>query len=210
MAPETCAGMAEAGEPAGKGWLKWIVWELEWWELWCGGLAVGWAPVCIVVRVVVRERTEGAGDEKVLSPPRRPAVRLVPAREGAPWEGARMERPQVVGGGCSSLERRTELDSRDITLRRRRLGPEEREYSLCGGEEGTPTRPDWGYGLLRGFFGRFEVEAGEWPASPDEGPLKFASFFIRAEKGRRRPALADRSGALLEDLSWRRGVLHFL
>lgn len=49
----------------------------------------------MVVRVVVRERTDGAGDEKVLSPPRRdsmpPMVRLVPATDEAPWDGAAME-----------------------------------------------------------------------------------------------------------------------
>ena len=52
----------------------------------------------IVVSVVVRDRTEGAGDEKVLSPPLREsrppvAVRLVPATEEAMWDGALMEWP---------------------------------------------------------------------------------------------------------------------
>lgn len=47
----------------------------------------------MVVRVVVNERTEGAGDEKVLSPPfleSSPplAVRLVPATDEAMCEGA--------------------------------------------------------------------------------------------------------------------------
>lgn len=47
----------------------------------------------MVVRVVVRDRTEGAGEEKVLSPPFResrppPAVRLVPVTEDAICEGA--------------------------------------------------------------------------------------------------------------------------
>ena len=42
----------------------------------------------IVVRVVVRDRTEGAGEEKVLSPPLRDskppfAVRLVPVTDDA-------------------------------------------------------------------------------------------------------------------------------
>jgi hypothetical protein len=55
------------------------------------------ASDCIVVRVVVRERTEGAGEENVLSPPLReskppPAVRLVPATDDARWEGAVTER----------------------------------------------------------------------------------------------------------------------
>ena len=36
--------------------------------------AVGGAAECIVVRVVVKDRTEGAGDEKVLSFPRPPEL----------------------------------------------------------------------------------------------------------------------------------------
>ena len=48
-------------------------------------LGGGATVVCIVVRVVVRERTDGAGEEKQLSPPRRPlAVRLVPVTDDAP------------------------------------------------------------------------------------------------------------------------------
>jgi hypothetical protein len=52
---------------------------------------------CIVVNVVVKDRTEGDGDEKVLSPPLRDsmppfAVLLVPAKDGAPCEGAISER----------------------------------------------------------------------------------------------------------------------
>jgi hypothetical protein len=74
----------------------------------------------IVVRVVVRERTDGAGDEKVLSPPRRDstppfAVLLVPAREDAPCEAAATDRDvscsvdmvgavdRAVGGDWPSL-----------------------------------------------------------------------------------------------------------
>lgn len=43
---------------------------------------------CTVVRVVVMERSEGAGDENVLfrSPSVRGAVALVPAPDGAPSE----------------------------------------------------------------------------------------------------------------------------
>lgn len=76
---------------------------------------------CIVVKVVVKERTEGAGLEKVLSPPRRdstppPRVRLVPVKELAPWLGAVIDRavslsvetvpamllPPAVGGAKST------------------------------------------------------------------------------------------------------------
>lgn len=49
----------------------------------------------MVVKVVVRDRTDGAGEEKVLSPLResRPplAVRLVPVTEDAMCDGAWME-----------------------------------------------------------------------------------------------------------------------
>jgi hypothetical protein len=144
----TWAGMADAGEVVGKGWLKWITCELELCECW---LVVVWvllppglgATVCIVVSVVVSDRTDGAGEEKVLSPPLRPfAVRLVPASDASPCEGAIMERHvpcsvdtvgaierlPVVGGGCSSPDNRTEsVWSRDDTLVNRRLGPEDTE-----------------------------------------------------------------------------------
>ena len=82
----------------------------------------------MVVRVVVRERTEGAGEEKVLSPPLRDstppvAVRLVPVTDDVPWEGAVTDRDvswsvetvgamdvvPAVGGGRSSAEERREV-----------------------------------------------------------------------------------------------------
>jgi hypothetical protein len=84
----------------------------------------------MVVKVVVRERTEGAGEEKVLSSPRRDsippwAVRLVPARDEAPCDGAMrdlevsfsvdivgaMDRPPAVGGArpSSSIDERREV-----------------------------------------------------------------------------------------------------
>lgn len=35
-------GMADAGEAVvGKGWLKWITWEPEWWEWWWLCVGVG-------------------------------------------------------------------------------------------------------------------------------------------------------------------------
>lgn len=82
-------GIADAGDVAGNGWLNWID---------CVLLCVAAAVVLllpfgaidwIVVRVVVNDRTEGAGLEKVLSPPllesiAPPTVRLVPATELAP------------------------------------------------------------------------------------------------------------------------------
>lgn len=86
-------------------------------------IAAAGASDCIVVRVVVRDRTDGAGDENVLSPPRRePApliVRLVPAIDdaapalgastdrGVPWSvetvGATDKAPAVGGARPSSL-----------------------------------------------------------------------------------------------------------
>jgi hypothetical protein len=80
----------------------------------------GGAAECIVVRVVVKDRTDGAGDEKVLSPwpvlipP--PMVADVPAADDAPCEGAASEcGPSVdivgaedllpmVGGWCPSSD----------------------------------------------------------------------------------------------------------
>jgi hypothetical protein len=49
----------------------------------------------MVVRVVVRERREGAGEEKVLEAPRvvlGPMVVVVPSPEEAAWDGAATER----------------------------------------------------------------------------------------------------------------------
>jgi hypothetical protein len=81
------AGIADAGDVVGNGWLNCMDWVFccvvpE--PVWPLG-AMDW----IVVKVVAKERTEGAGLENVLSPPRRessppPTVRLVPARELAP------------------------------------------------------------------------------------------------------------------------------
>ena len=142
-----CTGIADAGEAVGNGWSKWMIWELDWFD-WCGWLLVElwfWVPPmplgasdCIVVRVVVSERTDGAGDEKVLSPPRRDskppfAVRLVPARDDAPCDTAVMDRevyvswsvetvgaidrPPVVGGGRPSVDSRGDsLLPREVTL----------------------------------------------------------------------------------------------
>lgn len=90
-------GIAEAGEFVGNGWLNWMVWELPWLDdcpAWGWPLTAPLGPIdCMVVRVVVRDRTEGAGEEKVLSPPFREsrppfAVRLVPVTDDAMCEGA--------------------------------------------------------------------------------------------------------------------------
>jgi hypothetical protein len=56
-------------------------------------------------------------------------------------------------------------------------------------------RPDWGYGLFGCFFVPFRFEPGERPPSPEDAAFKFASFFINAEKGRRRPGRPARSGS---------------
>lgn len=61
----------------------------------------GGAAECIVVRVVVRDRTDGAGDENVLSPWPEPTpppiVADVPAADGAPCDGG-------VSDGCPSVD----------------------------------------------------------------------------------------------------------
>lgn len=100
------------------------------------------AADCIVVRVVVRERTDGVGDEKVLpSPPplplelkAPPAVTVVSAFEYAASElivsgfvdtvGAADLLP-IVGGGCPSFESGS-------------------DNLLCEGETSLILRPDGG------------------------------------------------------------------
>jgi len=137
-------GTAEAGgeeEEGGNWWWKWEV-EGDWWLLFEVGTARGvwlvWFPGaarrlegavdCMVVSVVVRDRTEGAGDENVLpSPPPAPReltpppnVAVVPALEWAFSEltvsglvamvGA-ADLLLMVGGFCPSLE-----PGRDVLL----------------------------------------------------------------------------------------------
>jgi hypothetical protein len=104
----------------------------------------------IVVSVVVSDRTDGAGDEKVLSPPRRestppPAVRLVPVSDDAPCDRAVMDcdvswsvdtvgatdRAPAVGGGPPSIDDRTDRPDSEVALP---LGPVEKDcvLPLCG------------------------------------------------------------------------------
>lgn len=179
-------------------------------------------PFCamdwMVVRVVVRERTEGAGDEKVLSPPLRNsippfAVRLVPVRDEAPCDGAvdlevsfsvdmvgATDLPPAVGGARrspSSIDEEAELSrARDVALVLVLLAVET-ETRLCSSGSLIFILPDWGYGLffLDCFdFGavltllRFEVFCLVLSLGP---ALKLASFFIKLEKWRRRPGRSD-------------------
>lgn len=91
----------------------------------CDVGAVGGAAECMVVRVVVKDRTEGAGEEKVLSFPRpeltpHPTVALVPSPEDAACDCAASECATsvdivaavdlfpVVGGGSPSSDDRTD------------------------------------------------------------------------------------------------------
>jgi len=162
-------GMADGGGAVGNGWLNCMTWELLGWE-WCPLLpaellavatpfgAIDW----MVVKVVVRERTEGAGEEKVLSPPLRDstppcAVRLVPARDDAPWDRAVMDRApsrsgdraSPVGRGRSSTEERKETSrSCDVVLDLLVLRAVESEGWLLRAPALTPSRPESGYGLL--------------------------------------------------------------
>ena len=64
-------------------------------EVLCDVVFTGGAAECIVVRVVVKDRTDGAGEENVLSPwpvlTPPPIVADVPAPDDAPCEGAASE-----------------------------------------------------------------------------------------------------------------------
>lgn len=73
-------------------------------------VVAGGAAECMVVRVVVKDRTDGAGDENVLSPwpvlTPPPIVADVPAADDAPCEGAVSEadgRPSVDNAGAEGL-----------------------------------------------------------------------------------------------------------
>ena len=99
----------------------------NWWENWTLELlfvldAVGCTADWMVVSVVVKERTEGAGEEKVLSAPRpAPAVPVVASPEDGACEPAASEWAlsdivaavdlvPIVGGGKPSSDRRTEFE----------------------------------------------------------------------------------------------------
>lgn len=167
-----------------------------------------------MVRVVVRERTDGAGDEKVLSPPLRESrpplmVRLVPAIEDSRFERAvveravcsvemvgAMDRPPVVVGAWPSVDSRADsvVGARDVTLEDLAEFPVMTESWLCRDGACWPGPVDWRYGLLFcALCFLVAVLVACRPPSPDEAPLRFASFFIRAEKGRRRPGRLPRS-----------------
>jgi hypothetical protein len=123
----------------GKGWLNSTDCVVPPFAAFPWPFAVRWAPFgamdWIVVRVVARDLTEGEGEENVLSPPLRdsnppPAVRLVPASDEAPCEGAVIEceaswsvdtvgatdRAPAVGGARPSMEDRMECLSREVAL----------------------------------------------------------------------------------------------
>jgi hypothetical protein len=98
------------------------------------------AVECTVVRVVVSDRRDGAGDENVLSAPLPvlgppPTVADVPAPDEAPWDcvasasvdivGA-TDRFPIVGGGRPSTEERL-LRSMDEVLDVRPVGIDEED-----------------------------------------------------------------------------------
>jgi hypothetical protein len=170
-----------------------------------------------VVRVVVSERTDGAGEENVLSLPRpelTPTVAFVASPDEGACEGAASECAwscsvdmvaasdllPIVGGGNPSTDDRTEcLRSKDVVLIEVPVGTVENERCPFGAAEFPFIgRPDSGYGLL--FLVRFcffelafiwyvfrFVEGRPFGSAVEEPPLKFASFFIHVENGRRRP-----------------------
>ncbi len=113
----------------------------------------------------------------------------------------------IVGGGSPSKDDWAEsLRSKDDVLLEVPVGTVENERCPFGAAEFPFIgRPDSGYGLL--FLERvcfFElafiwyvfrfVEEREFGSAVEEPPLKFASFFIHVEKGRRRPWRSGRSG----------------
>lgn len=180
---------------------------------------------CMVVRVVVRDRTEGAGDEKVLSPPRRDstppwAVRLVPARDDAPWDRAVMDRepsrsadlaPAVGGGRSSTEELKETARSWDMVLDLLVLRAVENECRLLCAPALVPMRPESGYGLLFlecPFLGvvwlRFAFPT-RLPSFEDVA-LRLASFLMKVEKGRRRPTRSGISLTSVNGLSGRGGL----
>lgn len=78
--------------------------------------------------------------------------------------------------------------SSEMTLEDTALSLVETEYWLCRVGVAFPMRPDRGYGLLFADCRTFVLP------SPEDAALKFASFFINVEKGRRRPDRPGRSG----------------
>jgi len=102
----------------------------------------------------------------------------------------------MVGGGRPSVDSLMDsLSARDVTLEDLSVLPVLMEgWLFCAGAP-SPTRPDCGYGLLFCdwcFFAPFRFELCRLP-SPEDAALRFANFFIKAEKGRRRPVRVDRS-----------------
>jgi uncharacterized membrane protein YhdT len=165
-----CAGRAFGGGDVGNWWENCTVCVLV--PVVVG--AVGPTAEWIVVRVVVKDLTEGAGEEKVLSAPRvefiPPAVAVVASPEEGACEGAASERAvsgsvdivgavdllPMVGVGWSSCEDRAEsrVWFNEGVLMETPVGPVEKEpCPFPFGIEVCPfTIPDSGYGL---FFFRF-------------------------------------------------------
>lgn len=114
----------------------------------CDAVVAGGAAECIVVSVVVRDRTDGAGDEKVLSPwpepTPPPTVADVSTADGASSEGGVSEcGPSVdivgaadlfpmVGGCCPSSDMLAEglLPRSDSVLIELPVGTVEKERRL--------------------------------------------------------------------------------
>jgi len=137
-------------------------------------VGAGATAECMVVRVVVRERTDGAGDENVLSAPlpelTPPTVALVAPPDDAAWEGAASECATsgsvefvcaidlfpMVGGGWSSSDRmECLLCCNEDVLIELLVGFVEKESWPFPNVAVFPfvspfpfTRPDSGYGLL--------------------------------------------------------------
>lgn len=125
------------------------------------GAGAGATAECIVVRVVVNDRTEGAGEENVLSTPRPllifPPTVVAPSPDEAVCEGAASECATSVltvaavdlvpVGGRSLTDCR--LWFRDEEFGLLPVGTSENDWCpLTGVAELPLTRPDLGYGLF--------------------------------------------------------------
>lgn len=163
------------------------------------------AVECTVVRVVVNERNDGAGDEKVLSPSLimlgPPMVGVVPSAEDAACDCAATDRAAfrsvdtvgaldlypTVWDGRSSIDDPNEGSPLRLAeaLAVRPVGVVEKEWRPLGGDDIYGLLCfflDW---VLRAYPLRFPF--GLSFASVDEVFLKLVNFFTHDEKGRRRP-----------------------
>ena len=170
------------------------------------------ADDCMVVSVVVRERTECVGDEKLLSLTAPPVVIVVPALEGAVSElsvsglvdtvGA-ADLVLLVGAGWPSLEAGRDsllCDGETLLILRPDGGVwnDKCLFPLLGIGAAVFDLPELGYGLFLEMLSFLDFESGGcWlrllaplDVESEEEFFRFASRFIQLEKGLRRECLS--------------------